>query len=62
VDYALEVAARGHVRRLGLFHYDPLREDRDIDRLVEEVSKAGEGKGVSVFGSQEGMVMEIGGG
>jgi ribonuclease BN (tRNA processing enzyme) len=61
MDYALEVAAKARVRRLGLFHYDPMREDSDIDKMVETLQTQGRRIGVDVFGSQEGMVLDIGG-
>lgn len=60
VDYVLELASKSGVTRLGLFHYDPLREDNEIDRLVAGLQPLGRAKGVEVFGSREGMALEIG--
>jgi len=57
--YAVEVAAEAGVKRLGLFHYAPLREDSDIDHLTAVLEESGNKKGVEVFASREGMVIEI---
>jgi phosphoribosyl 1,2-cyclic phosphodiesterase len=58
-EYALEVAAGAGVKRLGLFHYAPLREDSDIDHLAAMFQEKGEDLGVEVFASREGMVLDI---
>lgn len=60
MDYTVEVAARAGVRRLGLYHYDPMREDDDVDRLAEVARQDGIAHGVEVFASREGMVLTIG--
>ncbi len=60
VDYSVEVAARGGVRRLGLYHYDPMREDDEMDCVAEKARQDGLAKGVEVIASREGLVVEIG--
>lgn len=60
VDYSVEVAAKGKVRRLGLYHYDPMREDDEMDRVAEKARQDGLAKGVEVIASREGMVVEVG--
>ena len=59
-EYAIHVAARAGVKRLGLFHYAPIRTDDDIDRMLVAARKQGNEMGVSVFASREGMILEIG--
>jgi CheY-like chemotaxis protein/phosphoribosyl 1,2-cyclic phosphodiesterase len=57
VDYALAA----HVRRLGLTHHDPLRDDDAVDRLVavcrERVRAAG--GALDVFAAAEGLTLEL---
>ncbi len=60
VDYSVELAAKAGVRRLGLYHYDPMREDDEMDRVAEKARQDGLAKGVEVIASREGMVVEIG--
>ena len=60
VDYTVELAAKAGVRRLGLYHYDPMREDDEMDRVAEKARQDGLAKGVDVIASREGMVVEIG--
>jgi phosphoribosyl 1,2-cyclic phosphodiesterase len=60
VEYAVEVAARAGVRRLGLYHYDPIREDEEMDQIAELARIKGIAKGVDVFPSRENMVIPIG--
>jgi CheY-like chemotaxis protein len=57
VDYA--VAARA--KRLALFHYDPLRSDDAVDRVLEVCRQraAASGSGLEVFGAAEGQVVEL---
>ncbi|KXK31264.1 MAG: MBL fold metallo-hydrolase [Candidatus Omnitrophica bacterium] len=60
MDYSVSVAARGGVRRLGLYHYEPMREDDELDRLAEQARLDGEAHGIEVFASREGMILPIG--
>lgn len=57
VDYA--VAAR--VRRLALFHHDPVRDDDALDRLLDICRQraATAGSAVDVFAAAEGQVVEL---
>jgi len=45
VEFVVDIAMAGRVRRLALFHHDPMRDDDALDRLVaearERVSRAG---------------------
>jgi len=60
VEYALEVAVEAGVKSLGLFHYAPTRKDEEIDRFVEYYAPKARERGVEVFASREGMVLDIG--
>lgn len=59
IDYALDVAARGRVRRLGLFHHDPMRTDTELDKIVERTRDLAAPLGLEVFGSAEGMTLDL---
>ncbi|HUG36741.1 MAG TPA: response regulator, partial [Candidatus Limnocylindrales bacterium] len=60
-EYVADVAAAAGVRRLALYHHDPLRDDESLDRLVavcqERVSAAG--RSTEVFGAAEGQVIDL---
>jgi len=57
VDYAL--AAR--VRRLALYHHEPMRDDAGVDDLVETCRRrvAAAGGQLAVFAAAEGQVVEL---
>ncbi len=59
VEFAVDVAAAGRVRRLALFHHDPLRDDAAVDRLVAGARQRAAGTGVDVFGAAEGLTIEL---
>ncbi len=56
VEYVVDVASFAGVRRLALFHHDPLRDDAGVDGLVTLARErvAAEGGRVEVFGAAEG--------
>jgi len=57
VDYAIAAAAK----RLALFHYDPLRSDDAVDRVLDLCKKrvAASGSTLEVFASAESLVVEL---
>jgi len=60
-EYAVDSALSAGVRRLALFHHDPMRSDEAIDQLVagarERVAQA---KGtLEIFAAAEGQVLEL---
>jgi len=59
VEFAVDLAAAGHVRRLALFHHDPQRDDAAVDRIVASARRRAAGTGVDVFGAVEGLVVEL---
>jgi CheY-like chemotaxis protein len=61
VEYAVDVALAAQVKRLALFHHDPLRDDAAVDRLVDlgrqrVVARSGT---LEVFAAAEGQVVEL---
>ncbi len=63
-EWAVDYALAGEVKRLALFHHDPLRDDEAVDRLVETCRQRveGAGGGLEVFAAAEGQVVELGAG
>jgi phosphoribosyl 1,2-cyclic phosphodiesterase/CheY-like chemotaxis protein len=59
VEFAVDLAIAGRVRRLALFHHDPLRDDAGVDRLVERARDRAAGSAVEVFGAAEGLVIDL---
>jgi phosphoribosyl 1,2-cyclic phosphodiesterase len=61
VEYAVQAAVSVGVRRLALFHHDPMRNDDAVDRLVagarDLVAQAG--SATEVFAAAEGQVIEL---
>src|SRR5258706_1999551 len=57
VDYAIAAAAK----RLALFHYDPLRSDDAVDRVLDVCKKraAASGSTLEIFAAAEGQVVEL---
>jgi CheY-like chemotaxis protein len=61
VEYVVDIALAADVKRLALFHHDPLRDDAAVDALVEacreRVAKVN-GK-LEVLGASEGLVLNV---
>jgi CheY-like chemotaxis protein/phosphoribosyl 1,2-cyclic phosphodiesterase len=60
-EWAVDYALAAGVRRLALFHHDPLRDDDAVDRLVRICRQriAAAGGGLEVFAAAEGQVLEL---
>jgi len=58
-EFAVDLAAAGQVRRLALFHHDPLRDDAGVERIVEQARRRAVGTEVEVFGAAEGLQIEL---
>ena len=41
LEFAVDLATAARVRKLALFHHDPLRDDAGVDRMVEQARAAG---------------------
>jgi phosphoribosyl 1,2-cyclic phosphodiesterase/CheY-like chemotaxis protein len=59
VEFAVDVAVAGGVRRLALYHHDPTRDDPGVDEIVARARRRAAGSGVEVFGAAEGLVIEL---
>ena len=63
VEYAVDTAASVGVRRLALFHHDPMRSDEAIDHLVARAREriVQTHGGMEIFAAAEGQVIELSG-
>jgi ribonuclease BN (tRNA processing enzyme) len=61
VDYALAVARQAGVKRLALFHHDPVRTDDALDALVRCARAEAERWGIEVFAAAEDQVVTLDG-
>src|SRR5262245_10130387 len=58
-ELAVEFALAAGVKRLALFHHDPLRDDAALDRLVETCRGRAAAGGLDVFAAAEGQTIEL---
>jgi phosphoribosyl 1,2-cyclic phosphodiesterase len=59
LEYAIDAALRSKVKRLALFHHDPMRTDDQLDALAEMHCNSQENDSTEVFFAHEGMTVEI---
>ncbi len=59
VEFAVDLAVAGGVRRLALYHHDPTRTDAGVDELVALARRRAAGTSLEVFGAAEGLVVEL---
>jgi phosphoribosyl 1,2-cyclic phosphodiesterase len=61
VEYAVDMAVAGEVKRLAVFHHDPLRHDGAMDVVVQSARQRAEarGSGLDIFGAEEGLIVEL---
>ncbi len=61
VRYAADMCRLADVKRLALSHHDPLRDDDDVDRVVEaaRATNRDAGHALEIFGAAEGAVIEL---
>jgi CheY-like chemotaxis protein len=61
IEYAVQAAVSAGVRRLALFHHDPMRNDEEVDRLVAAAQDlVARARGATeVFAAAEGQVLEL---
>lgn len=58
-DYAIAAANRANVKKIVMFHYDPMSTDEQLDRLADEYSNRDKYGPTEVIFSREGMEIEI---
>ena len=61
VEYVVDRTRDKGIRRVALFHHDPMRDDEGVDRLVGVARDrlAGAAERMEVFGAAEGMTLVI---
>ena len=59
IEYAIEAAMRSQVKRLALFHHDPMRTDAQLDELAEFNCHSKNTGNTEVFFAREGMAVEL---
>lgn len=59
VEYAIKAAQRSEVKRLALFHHDPMRTDTQLDELTKLRCHRRQTGDTDVFFAREGMQVEI---
>jgi CheY-like chemotaxis protein/phosphoribosyl 1,2-cyclic phosphodiesterase len=61
VEWAVDYAVAAGVKRLALFHHDPLRDDDALDRVLEACRRraAAAGSALEVLAAAEGQVLEL---
>jgi phosphoribosyl 1,2-cyclic phosphodiesterase/CheY-like chemotaxis protein len=64
VEYLVDIACDAGVKRLGLFHHDPMRTDEQLDKVVEMAREraARQGSRLEVFAAAERQEIELTGG
>jgi CheY-like chemotaxis protein len=60
-EWAVDYAVAADAKRLALYHYDPLRTDEGVDRILEvcRARAAASGSKLEVFAAAEGQVIEL---
>lgn len=59
VEYVCQAAQRKQVKKLALFHHDPLRTDDQLDELTEKFCNEDYCGDMESFFAKEGMVIEL---
>ena len=59
VSFVVDVALAARVKRLVLFHHDPLRVDEQMDALVEQARARAQGSGLEIVAAAEGTTIEL---
>lgn len=58
-EFAVWLAREGNVRRLALYHHDPVRDDISMDALAARLHEQGSASGIDVFAAAEGLAMHL---
>ena len=59
IELVVNFALAAGVKRLALFHHDPLRDDTALDRLVESCRQRAAAHGLDIFAAAEGQMIEL---
>ncbi|NPU84707.1 MAG: MBL fold metallo-hydrolase [Syntrophaceae bacterium] len=60
MEHAIQTAGRAGVKRLALFHHDPMRTDAELDALAVTLCTPGTAESPEVVFAREGMEIDIG--
>jgi CheY-like chemotaxis protein/phosphoribosyl 1,2-cyclic phosphodiesterase len=58
-ELAMDFALAAGVKRLALFHHDPLRDDAAVEQLVERCRQRNVAGGLDIFAAAEGQTIEL---
>ncbi|HVG60568.1 MAG TPA: MBL fold metallo-hydrolase [Hyalangium sp.] len=61
VEYVVDMACDAEVKRLALFHHDPMRSDDQLDAVVAAAREraARQGSSLEIFAAAEGQLLEL---
>ena len=59
IEYAIKAAMQSRVKRLALFHHDPMRTDAQLDELTKMLCDGRHTGDTAVFFAREEMQVEI---
>jgi ribonuclease BN (tRNA processing enzyme) len=54
IEHVIDFSDKSDVKRLALFHHEPLRTDREIDELAQKYCTPEKDPGMEVFFAREG--------
>ena len=55
MEHAVDVANRCRIKKMGMFHHEPMRTDQQMDELCKIYCRSGEDGGPEIFFVREGM-------
>jgi ribonuclease BN (tRNA processing enzyme) len=59
IEYAVETANRAAVKRLVIFHHDPLRTDKQIDDISKRLGRGQRAEEMEIIFAREGMTLKV---
>lgn len=59
MEEAIAMATRNRIKRLALFHHEPMRSDDQFDALANELCHAAGDEGTEIFFAREGMEIDL---
>lgn len=59
IETAIEAGVDSHVKRLALFHHEPVRTDQDLDKIEQKFLSADTSPDMDIFFAREGMEIRI---
>jgi ribonuclease BN (tRNA processing enzyme) len=61
VEYTVGIALKAEVKKLVLFHHDPMHDDNTIDEMLEHARKFAKSSGgnIEILAASEGLLIEI---